>query len=170
MTNTVLHFFVDTNLLIQCHPLEQLDWSRWRAFEEVRLIVSTPVLREIDRLKTKGNDRVGKRARAASAMFREMLNDAHKVIRLQSPRVILFVEPQHSHNSGLGDRLDFRKPDDQLIGIAHEFARTNSSADVRLLTHDTIPLYTARGLGVQTDIIPDDWLLPPEKTESERRL
>ena len=170
MTNTVLHFFVDTNLFIQCHPLEQLDWSPWRAFEEVRLIVTRPVLREIDRLKTKGNDRVGRRARAASAMFREILDDAHKLIRPQSPRVILSVEPQHSYNLDLRDRLDFQERDDQLIGTVHEFARTNSSGDVRLLTHDTIPLYTARSLGVQADIIPDDWLLPPEKTESERRL
>ena len=170
MTNTVLHFFVDTNLFIQCRPLEQLDWSPWCAFEEVQLIVSRPVLREIDRLKTKGNDRVGRRARTASAMFREMLGDAHKVIRHQSPRVILSVELQHSYNRDLGDRLDFQELDDQLIGIVHEFARTNSSGEVRLLTHDTIPLYTARGLGVQADIILKDWLLAPEKTEAARRL
>ena len=170
MTNTVLHFFVDTNLFIQCHPLEQLHWSPWRAFEEVRLIVTRPVLREIDRLKTKGNDRVGRRARAASAMFREILDDAHKVIHPQSPRVILSVEPQHSYNLDLRDRLDFQERDDQLIGTVHEFARTNSTGEVRLLTHDTIPLYTARSLGVRADIIPEDWLLPPEQTESERRL
>lgn len=170
MTNTVLHLFVDTNLFMQCHPLEQLDWSPWRAYEEVRLIVSRPVLREIDRLKNKGNDRIGRRARAASVMFREILDDAHKVIRPQSPRVILSVEPQHNYSRGLDDRLDFQEPDGQLIGTAHEFARTSSSSDVRLLTHDTIPLYIARGLGVQADTIPDNWLIPPEKTESEKRL
>ena len=96
MTNSVLYFFVDTNLFIQCQPLEQLDWSPWRTFEEVRLIVSSPVLREIDHLKTKGNDRVGRRARAASAMFREMLDEMHKLIHPQSPRVVLSVEPQHT--------------------------------------------------------------------------
>lgn len=170
MTNTVLHLFVDTNLFIQCHPPEQLDWSPWRTYEEVRLIVSRPVLREIDILKNKGNDRLARRARAASTLFRRMRDDAHKVIHPQSPRVILSIEPQHRYNLDLSDRLDFQERDDQLIGIAHEFARTNSSGDVRLLTHDTIPLYTARGLGVQADIISDDWLLPPEKTESERRL
>ncbi len=170
MTNTVLHFFVDTNLFIQCHPLEQLDWSPWRTYEEVRLIVSTPVLREIDRLKNKGNDRVGRRARAASAMFREILDDAHKVIHSQTPRVILTVEPQHTYNRELNDHLDFHERDDQLIGTVHEFARTNTSGDVRLLTHDTILLYKARGLRVQENIISDDWLLPPEKTESEKKL
>lgn len=170
MPNTVLHFFVDTNLFIQCRPLDQLDWSPWGAYEEVRLIVSRPVLREIDRLKNKGNDRVARRARAASAKFREILDDAHEVIRPQSPRVILSVELQHNYSRDLTDRLDYQERDDQLIGTVHEFARTNSSADVRLLTHDTTPLYTARSLNVQADIILDDWLLPPEKTESEKRL
>jgi len=170
VTKAVLHFFIDTNLFIQCHPLEQLDWSPWRTYEEVRLIVSRPVLREIDRLKNKGNDRVARRARAASTMFRGMRDDAHKVIRPQSPRVILSVEPQHNYNRDLDDGLDFQERDHQLIGTVHEFARTNSSGDVRLLTHDTIPLYTAQGLGVQADIILDDWLLQPEKTESDRRL
>ena len=46
----------------------------------------------------------------------------------------------------------------------------NPSNDVRLLTHDTVPLYTARSLGVTADLISDDWLLPPENTETERRL
>ena len=170
MPNTVLHFFADTNLFIQCRPLDQLDWLPWDAYEEVRLIVSRPVLREIDRLKNKGNDRVARRARAASAKFREILDDAHEVIRPQSPRVILSVELQHNYSRDLSDRLDYRERDDQLIGTVHEFARTNSSADVRLLTHDTTPLYTARSLSVQADVILDDWLLPPEKTESERRL
>ena len=67
VTTSTLYLFVDTNLFIHCHAPEQLDWSPWHEFEEVRLIVSTPVLREIDRLKTRGG-RVGNRARAASAM------------------------------------------------------------------------------------------------------
>ena len=64
MTTSTLYFFVDTNLFIHCHAPEQLDWSPWQEFEEVRLIVSSPVMHEIDRLKTRGG-RVGKRARAA---------------------------------------------------------------------------------------------------------
>ena len=170
MTNSVLHFFVDTNLFIQCHPLEQLDWSPWRTFEEVRLIVSSPVLREIDRLKSKGNDRVGRRARAASAMFRDMLDETHKLIHPQSPRVVLSVEPQHTYNRDLEGRLNFQERDEQLLGTVYEFARSNPSSEVRLLTHDTTPLYTARGLGVTADLISDDWLLPPETTEKEKRL
>ena len=169
MTTSTLYYFVDTNLFIQCHPLQQLDWSRWHGFEEVRLIVSSPVLHEIDRLKTRGG-RVGKRARAASTMFREMLDQTHKLVHAQSPRVVLSVEPRHTPAPDLADRLNYRERDDQLIGTVHAFARSNPSSEVRLLTHDTTPLYTARGLDLTADQISDDWLLPSETTETERKM
>ena len=169
MTTSTLYYFVDTNLFIHCRAPEQLDWSPWHEFEEVRLIVSTPVLREIDRLKTRGG-RVGNRARAASAMFREMLGQPHKVVHAQFPRVVLSVEPQHTYSQDLADRLNYAERDDQLIGTVHRFARSDPTSDVRLLTHDTIPLYTARGLDLTADQISDDWLLPPETTETERKM
>ena len=81
MSGSVVYLFADTNLLIQGRSLEELDWSAWNEFDEVRLIVSSPVLREIDYRKNKGNDRVSKRARAASATFREILNDGYKFIQ-----------------------------------------------------------------------------------------
>ena len=169
MTTSTLYYFVDTNLFIQCHPLQQLDWSRWRGFEEVRLIVSSPVMHEIDRLKTRSG-RVGKRARAASAMFRKMLGQTHKLVHAQSARVVLSVEPRHTPTPDLEWRLDYQERDHQLLGTVHAFARSNPTDDVRLLTHDTIPLYTARGLDLTADQISDDWLLPPETTETARKM
>ena len=170
MSDSVIYLFVDTNLLLQCRPLEELDWSAWSAFGEVRLIVSNPVLREIDYRKNKGNDRVGSRARATSAMFRAMIGDEHKLIREGDPRVTLSLEPQHQYSSALKDRLSYQERDDQLIGTIYGFAHENLAVTVRLLTHDTTPLYTARALGLAADAIPDDWLLPPENTDSEREL
>ncbi len=170
MSGSVVYLFVDTNLLFQCRPLEELDWSAWNEFDEVRLIVSKPVLREIDYRKNKGNDRVGKRARDASAMFRKMLNDGDKVIHDSDPCVKLSVEPQHQYTKELEDQLNLQERDDQLIATAYEFAEHHPSDEVRLLTHDTTPLYTAQGLGLVADVIPDAWLLPPEKTESEKEL
>ena len=146
MTTSTLYYFVDTNLFIQCHPLQQLDWSPWHGFEEVRLIVSSPVLHEIDRLKTRGG-RVGKRARAASAMFREILGQTHKLIHAQSPRVVLSVEPRHTPSPDLAGRLDYQERDHQLLGTVHAFAQSNPTSDVRLLTHDTIPLVHGPGPG-----------------------
>ena len=73
MTALIVYLFPDTNLFIQCHPLEKLDWSAWEKFDEVHLIVSRPVQREIDNQKNRGNDRVGKKARQAHSLFRDIV-------------------------------------------------------------------------------------------------
>ena len=170
MPDSIVYLFVDTNLFLQCRPLEELDWSAWNEFDEVQLIVSSPVLREIDYRKSKGNDRVGKRARATSAMFREMLNNESRLVHESSPSVKLSVETQYKHSEDLKERLNYQERDDQLVGTVFEFARQVPGVEVRLLTHDTTPLYTATGLGLKADLIPDDWLLSPENTDSEKEL
>ena len=101
MANSILYYFVDTNLFLQCRPLKQLDWSPWGTFDEVRLIVSKPILRELDYRKNKGNDRAGQRARAASAMLRQTLSDKHMIVRPSNPRVVLCVELDHQYSKDL---------------------------------------------------------------------
>ena len=170
VSSSAISYFVDSNLFFQCQALEQLDWTPWADVEEVRLIVSRPVLREVDYRKNKGNDRVGKRARATSAMFRTLRTGGQRVVRSANPRVVLSIEPQHTHNPELEQQLNYQERDDQLVGTLHEFARCHKDVDARLLTHDTTPLFTAQGLGLTGDIIPDNWLLPPESTGTEREV
>ena len=43
MPDQVLYLFPDTNLFIQCLPLQQIDWTLWSDFDEVHLLVSRPV-------------------------------------------------------------------------------------------------------------------------------
>ena len=170
MTTSTIYYFVDTNLFLQCNKLEHLDWSHWDTYEEVWLIVSSPVLREIDYRKNKGNDRVSSCARTTSAMFRKMLDTGQMSVSTKRPRVVLSVEPQHIYSQNLKERLNYQERDDQLVGTVYEFARNNPDKDVRLLTHDTTPLFTARSLDLKADMIPDSWLLQPENSEIEKEL
>lgn len=172
MTTRIVYLFPDTNLFIQCKTLEELDWSAWKDYSELRLIVSKPVLREIDHLKKKGNDRVGKRSRSASSMFREIIDSSrdYKLVRPSNPCVKLFVEMQYDFSEALKDRLNYDERDDQLLGTIHRFAEANPDADVRLLTHDTTPMFTAKSLGLRFMAIPDEWLLPPESSEAEKQI
>ena len=116
MTNPILYYFVDSNLFLQCRPLEELDWAPWATFEEVRLIVSKPVLREIDNRKNKGHDRAGRRARATTTIFRQIQSDKRRLVRSNDPRVVLCVEPQHQYSKDLKDQLNYDERDDQLVG------------------------------------------------------
>lgn len=168
MSLSILYYFVDTNLFIQCQSLEQIDWSPLGTFEEVWLIVSHPVLREIDYRKNKGNDRSGRRARSTLTMFRKMGKGGCKLIRSENPRVVLTIEPEHTYEQNPQDRLNYQERDDQLIGILYKFIQHRPDSDARLLTYDMTPLFVARSLDLTADEIPDDWLLPPENTEMKR--
>jgi hypothetical protein len=167
-----LYVFVDTNVFIQCKSLEELTWDAWKDYDEIVLIVSRPVQAEIDFQKDRGNGRVRKRARVASRIFREILASAsrEKIIRPDNPKVRLVLRQDIKPAADLADRLSYEARDDQLVGIACHFASTNPTADVRILTHDTGPMCSADMVGLKFVEIPEDWLLPPEGDEADKRV
>ena len=168
----ILYLFPDTNLFIQCRDLQELDWSEWKDFSEVHLIVCLPVQQEIDQQKTRGeNNRVGRRARKTySTFFRPIATDEkeYELIRNDDPKVKLFLESPSWPDPELSDRLDYSKPDNEIVGCLSRYTKTNRDADVRLLTHDTGPMMTAKGLGLSVAPIRDEWILPPEHNKVER--
>jgi hypothetical protein len=168
----ILHLFADTNLFIQCRALTELDWSEWASFDEVHVIVSRPVQREIDYRKNKGSDRVGDRSRVTNRMFREIIQSDkdHIVVRDAGPCVKLYIRPEYNHDPDLAERLDYSERDDQIIGTISTFKKQNPEADVRLLTDDGTPMATAKSLQIAVAQIPEAWLLPPETTEAEKKL
>ena len=170
MTERILYLFPDTNLFIQCLPLEQIDWAQWGDFDKVHLMVCRPVQREIDNQKNRGNDRVGQRSRKTSRMFRDIATgeDGYEVIQESGPRVELHLEALGRPSPELEDRLDYGKSDDEIVGYCYEYSHEHSPADVRLLTHDGGPMMTARSLGLPFEPIPDNWILPPENSPAER--
>ena len=169
MADRILYLFPDTNLFIQCFPLPEIGWAKWDDFDQVRLLVCRPVQREIDNQKNRGNDRVAQRARKTYLMFRDIATSegGYKVIRESGPRVELHLEALSRPSLELEDRLDYSKPDDEIVGCCHD-SREHSGADVRLLTHDGGPMMTARSLGLPFEPIPEDWILPPENSPAER--
>lgn len=144
MTRRNLCLFPDTNVFIQCRPLEEFDWSEWADFEEVYLIVCRTVQREIDRQKTHGNDRVAQRARKTNSLFRHIIEKGYKVIREDGPPVKLILESSSVPSNELKDDLDYSNPDDEIIGFLYKYKQQYPEADVRLLTHDTGPMMTAK--------------------------
>lgn len=169
-TLRIINLFPDTNIFIQCLPLEELDWSNWSDYDEVRLIVTRPVQREIDNQKNKRNDRVGKRARQTNSLFRNIIisEDGYKLIQKEKPIVKLLIDSSYLPSKKLANRLDYNNQDDALIGCIHAFAIQNNDTNAQLLTHDTGPMNTAKMLNLPFFPIPDDWLLAPESDQTER--
>ena len=171
-TMRVLYLFPDTNVFIQCRPLEEFDWSKWAEFEEINLIICRPVHREIDELKQKGNDRIARRARKAHSLFREILTGGrdYKLIQEKKPVVKLLLEPSYLPSPKLEDRLDYRKTDDEIVGCVYTYKEKNSAFDVRLLTHDGGPMGSTKMLSLPFEPVPDGWLIPPEKSKTEQKI
>ena len=166
----ILRLFPDTNVFLQCKNLNELDWSAWSDFDEIHLIVCHVVQREIDRHKTGHKGRSTKRARSTASRFRKIIlgHPGSDVVRREKPLVFLYVDHQYSHSSTLP--LDYTINDNQLVGTVHAASVANPRDDVRLVTHDTFPLATARGLGLKAEVVPDEWLLPPETTTHEKTI
>ena len=166
----ILRLFPDTNVFLQCKNLNELDWSPWSEFDEIHVVVCHLVQREIDRRKAGQNDRTTKRARRTASLLRRVILAESKdhVIHDGSPRVILIVDHKYSHSPTLN--LDYALNDNQLVGTVHAASDANPKDDIRLLTHDAFPLATAHGLGLKADVVPDEWLLPPEATKHDKRM
>ena len=167
---TTLYLFPDTNLFIQCLSLVELDWSLWPEYSEVHLIVGRPVQAEIDKQKNRGNDRVGRRARKTHGMFGEIITTepGYRVIREADPVVKLFLDGARKPSEELSEVLDYGVPDDRLLGHMHAYANQHPEREVRLLTHDSGPMMTAKSLNLPFTPIPDSWLREPEESEAEK--
>ena len=170
----ILYLFPDTNFFIQCKVSQELDWSKWKEFSEVHLIVCQPVQREIDEQKTRGgNTRVGKRARKTySKLFRPIAigEKQFQLIRQADPEVRLFLEAPSWPDQELTGKLDYSKSDNEIVGCLSRYVKENLGVDARLLTNDAGPMMTARRLGLSVEPIATDWLLPPEHSRSEREI
>ena len=168
----VVHLFPDTNVLVQCRPLKDLDWSDWRQFDEVNLIISRPVQAEIDDQKNKGGDRLARRARKASSLLRQIIlgGQGYSVVRPAEPNVKLCIRSTIKPSESLSEALDYSRPDDRIVGTVHAFLKQNPGADARVLTHDTGPMASAQMVGVAIAAVPDEWLLPPEPSETDKRI
>ena len=170
MPNQKLVLFPDTNVFIQCHPLENLDWSEWIEFQEIHLMVCRTVQREVDEQKSHGRDRVARQAQKAYARFRKITEsgDEYEVINDSNPDVRLYLDGPGLPSPELKGQLDFSRPDDEIIGHLHRFRKNNPSEDARLLTHDGGPMMTAKYLGLPYLPVQEKWLLQPENNELER--
>ena len=172
MTNCTLYLFPDTNLFIQCRPLADLDWSEWKEFEEVHLIACRPVQREIDNQKNRVNDRVARRARATSEVFRRIIysESGFELVRPTGPQVKLYLQGPSLPSEELKGTLDYSKVDDEIVGYLHKYRLEHPNDDARMLTYDTGPMMTAKSHEIPFIPIKEEWILPPEHNKAEREV
>lgn len=166
-----LYLFPDTNVFLQCKPLDQLSWAAMGDFDEIELVVTRPVQKEIDALKGKGNSRQAARARAAASLINLLLDceDHRHRVRDGKPVVHLRLDLLLRPEKPQPDSLDYEQHDDQLVGIVLGYQNVHPDVVVKLLTDDSGPKFSAKTVGVKFQSTPSGWLLPPEEDEATKR-
>ena len=164
--------FIDTNVLIQCRALNELHWNEISNGADILLLIPRAVQKEIDRLKHDGNSRRAKRSRKATTLMREIIesNNDCITIRKEKPCVEISFPQRKETQDDVVDFLDRNKPDDSIIADTLSYAKNNPDDEVALLTHDTNPISTAKECSLQFVIVPDDWLLPIEPDDRDKKI
>jgi hypothetical protein len=153
-----LHLVADTNLFIEFKALDQLPWEELGR-DPIAIVVTKPLLDEIDRHKKGGTGRRRDRALEIFGRVRQMLEDrvTESVIREAGPRVVLRRNRRVRPDESLKDDLDFDKTDERLIGIVSALAAEATDYEVKLFTDDAGPAGIATELDVPFELINAAW-------------
>lgn len=162
----------DTNFFIQCKDAAEIDWSLVSDADNVLLVVLNEVHREIDRLKSGGNTRRARRAKAISSQLRSLIVARQEKVELRAagPAVSLTLAPRLDPKRVKPDDYDPASADERIAEEAKACSEGFFNGMLTLLSHDGMPLRAAQLMGVQVCPVPDVWLLPPEPTDQDRSI
>lgn len=169
-SSKTLFVFPDTNVFVQCKQLGALNWNDLGNYEKIVLMVTRPVIAEVDRQKS-GSGKLARRARLANGLFAKFLQEDQVNIDTQGngPTVLVSLGQDLEPSPELNGEMNYSHVDDLLVGIAHAYQK-NTDAKVLFLSYDTGPLLRAKRVGVQFQRVPENWLLTAENDEDERKI
>lgn len=160
----------DTNFFIQCKDAAEIDWSLVSDADKVLLVVLNEVHREIDRLKSGGNTRRARRAKAISSQLRSLIvaSQEEAELRASGPVVSLRLAPKLDPRRVRPEDYDSTSADERIAEEAMACSEGFFGGKLTLLSHDGMPLRAAQLMGVEVCPVPDAWLLPPEPSDQDR--
>ena len=169
---TTAYVFPDTNILLHCRHLSQIPWQdapQLANCDQIVVLICHPVVMEIDELKYRTGDRIGKRARKLYGLLRPLIeqeNEDH-VVSESTPMVSLHVVADLQAKPGF---LDYALLDNRILGCVQQYMDTHEKAHVSFLTNDIGAVATAQQVAIPYVLSPDTWRLSPEATDSQRQI
>jgi len=161
--------FLDTNSFIQLRDLKDLPFATLVPdAEELILLVSPTVIDELDIAKTGTNKRKRDRARSALRLIDQAsTNDGFRLLlsERRGVRVFLQLADDPAPDWSSIPKFDPRRADDRLVAetLTHGHG-------AQLFSHDSGPRIRARLAGVSALCPPEEWLLPAEQTDDQRKM
>ena len=165
--------FFDTNFLIQCKDLKQIDFSElFGDNNSIELLLTEPVLKEMDKFKTDPNTRRVRSARKYNSIFLEIHDNKDKLYRINSdPSIVLKLAPFYNHTDlvSIDSSLDISNPDDMLLAYVLKY-KADNQGKICLLTYDTTVLIKAQIRELDNHNIPTSWLMPASKDQAQKEI
>lgn len=164
MMQTV-RIFIDANIFIEMKDLRSLDWpALFPDIEEVRIVVSMHVVKELDKLKTDRSERRRKRARAALQLLDGLSSSDQIVLRETPYRVTLELAFPRAHRWADFHLLDESDPDDRFV------AHVLEDGEAILVSDDSGPRIKASRYGARALQPPQSFRLPPEESPDQKKV
>lgn len=159
----MIYLFLDTNILMHYKDFEQINWSE--IFNEDVSIILTPiVIREIDSIKDSGaNAKKKKKAKALSSKIADyLLND-------KKGKYIIDTCDDATEEQFESKRFNTHTNDDWLLLSAARF-KNEKSENIVIVAADNYVLVKAKQLGLLYYKLPDEYLLREEPSEEEKEI
>lgn len=150
-----LLLFPDTNLLLHYKRPDQIDWPALVGHRQVRLILTTTVVRELD--KHKRHPRLRKRAEDVIRWASSIL-EGSGAVRSGVTLEAVAVEPSEFARY----QLDREEPDDRHLASILGVQGQNPELVVAVGTSDMGMRLKAKGLGIRIVELDETHKLPPE--------
>ncbi|ENN83770.1 hypothetical protein RHSP_40861 (plasmid) [Rhizobium freirei PRF 81] len=161
----IVRIFVDANIFIEMKDLSSVNWrDLFPQAEEVRILVSMHVVKELDKLKNDRIERRRKRARLALQLIDEASQLNEKILREDPYRLTLETVFPRAHHWDDYHILDQNDPDDRLV--AHVIEEGGSI----LFSDDSGPRIKASKYGVTAVQPPSSFRLPPEESPEQKKV
>jgi hypothetical protein len=168
MSSPTVTLFVDTNGFLHLRDLKDLPWHvLFPKAARIDIMIASCVIEELDDFKTGNNGRKRDRARLALKLIEDAskADDLSLILRLDPIEIRIVIASGPPVDWSQMPKLDPAKPDDQLV--AEAVACGNGAA---VFSHDSGPRIRARIANIEALEPPDDWFLPAEKTDDQRKV
>ena len=162
----MLYCFLDTNIFEEFKPIQEIKWLNELGTTEVCMVVTSVVVRELDKHKAGNNNRLRKRARNAISFLKRLDRTKDSEIR---PDVLLRFDLSEPTRNTLDENNLFSDVnDDLLIAKAIEFSDSHETDQVTILTNDASVQFKAEGYGLGVPELSEDYRLPHEINPLEK--
>jgi hypothetical protein len=158
---------VDSNIILENKPLEQIGWRKIGKFSRVLVVIVPQVSTEIDKFKL--NNRLSERVRAFNRHLKKFVKTEMPVeLRAKDPQVSLaFMHPGVVDWDALN--LDPREADDKVVGQIAKI-KSETRLNIKFLSGDTNPVHLAKGLGIDAEFPDESWLLPADPNPHDKKI